>query len=653
MIKENLNAAEKSKMIFPVTKQNCEEFLELSNLPSWAKDSITELIQKECWQELNDRFYKNLSFGTGGMRGRTIGKVTTQEEQGKSTATETPEHAAIGTNTLNEITIVRATKALYDYIKEWISGVGELEQPRLVVAHDVRHFSSEFSKLVAVTWENLGGYAMIFDGPRSTPQLSFTVRNRHAHAGVVITASHNPYHDNGFKAYFIDGGQLVPPHSQKVAEYFNNVKIGETLDLLDATRGIVDFNHLGKEDDLSYAAVLEDAVLSPDLLSEQKIKLVFSPIHGTGGISTIPALLDHGVDVVTVKSQNQFDPNFSSVKSPNPENKEALSLSIDEAKRTKSDAVLASDPDCDRIGLAVRNDKDFVCLSGNQIACLLAEYRLISLKSKQLLKPENKQGFTLLKTFVTTSMLEKIAKEHGVNCVSTPTGFKWMAQKLNNYEERAALEIKEKEGIGICFDTTDLFTRIDILSRYSKYVVLAAEESYGYLPMDLVRDKDGNAASLAVAELLAYLNSLNVKPLDFLDKLYIKYGFHYEKTENIYFDGAEGSEKIKRIMESHRDSPCKEFNNIAVSKVKDFSESGLLDEEDQSIERENFIMITLENGFKIAIRPSGTEPKIKFYLFGESLPNSQNLFEEKEKVIKQINDLGTFLVEDAKRRAGS
>lgn len=651
MIKENLEAAEKSKKIFPSTKANCEEYISLKSLPSWANESITELIEKECWEELNDRFYKSLSFGTGGMRGRTIGKIVTQEEKGKSSEKETPKHAAIGTNTLNEITIAKATKALFKYIEEWLSINGEFEQPRLVVAHDVRHFSPEFSKLVAITWEKLGGYAMIFDGPRSTPQLSYTVRNRQAHTGVVITASHNPYHDNGFKAYFNDGGQLVPPHAQKVVEYFNDFNLEEIVELLSTDRDLGELKLLGKEDDLSYGAVLEDAVLSPNLLSEQSVKLVFSPIHGTGGISTIPALLDHGVDVVTVKSQNQFDPNFSSVKSPNPENKEALSLSIDEAKRTKSDAVLASDPDCDRIGVAVRNEKDFVCLSGNQIACLLAEYRLISLKSKQLLKPENKDGFTLLKTFVTTSMLEKIAKEHGVNCVNTPTGFKWMAQKLNNYEDRAILGIKEKEGIGIDFDSTDLFTRIDILSRYSKYVVLAAEESYGYLPMDLVRDKDGNAASLAVAELLAYLKSLDIKPLDFLDKLYIKYGFHYEKTENIYFDGAEGSEQIIKIMKSHRKSPCEKFNGLAVTKVKDFSHSGLLDEEDQSIEKENFIMITLENGFKIAIRPSGTEPKIKFYLFGESLPNPQNISETKEKIISQINELGAFLVNDAKERA--
>jgi phosphoglucomutase len=250
-------------------------------------------------------------------------------------------------------------------------------------------------------------------------------------------------------------------------------------------------------------------------------------------------------------------------------------------------------------------------------------------------------------------MLEKISIDHGIGCVNTQTGFKWMAQKLSQYEERAALGVREKEGVGVDFDKTDLFTRIDILSRYSKYVALAAEESYGYLPLDLVRDKDGNAASLAVAEALSYLQSINVKPLDFLNKLYLKYGFHYEKTENIYFEGAEGSEKIQKIMSSLRNSLGKDFNGIAVSKVKDFSESGLLDEEDEPLEKENFLMISLENGFSVAIRPSGTEPKLKYYLFGESIPNSQNLPETKKSIISQINELGKYLVEDANRRATS
>ena len=248
-------------------------------------------------------------------------------------------------------------------------------------------------------------------------------------------------------------------------------------------------------------------------------------------------------------------------------------------------------------------------------------------------------------------MLEKIAKGFGVNVVNTPTGFKWMAQKLNTYEDDAILEIREKEGLGIDFENTDLFAKIDILSTYSRYVVLAAEESYGYLPIDTVRDKDGNASSLAFAETLSYLKSINVKPLDFLDKLYQKYGYHYEKTENIYFEGAEGSEKIKIIMSSHRKSPLKEINGVNVLKIKDFSEDGLLDEEDLPIAKENFLIVLLENGFKVAIRPSGTEPKIKFYIFGESLPNPSNLPDTKDMVISQVNEMGAILVDDAHKRA--
>jgi len=528
---------------------------------------------------------------------------------------------------------------------------GILEQPRLVVAHDVRHFSCEFSKLVAMAWQKMGGFVMIFDGPRSTPQLSFTLRDRYAHAGVVITASHNPFHDNGFKAYFNDGGQLVPPHAEKVVECFKKINCEEILGWLESPIEEDDYVFLKKEDDLAYTAALEDAVLAPDLLKENPPRIVFSPIHGTGSISTVPSLLDHGVEVKVVESQNTFDPNFSSVKSPNPENKEALSAAIEEGKRSKADAIIGSDPDCDRIGVAVRGEKDFVCLSGNQIACLIAEYRLITLKSKQLLKPENESGFVLLKTFVTTPMLEKIAKSHGIHFVNTPTGFKWMAQKMSKYEEDATLSIKEKEGIGLDYDQTDLFTRIDILSKYSRYVPLAAEESYGYLPLDLVRDKDGNASALAFAEVIAYLKSLSIKPVDFLDKLYLKYGFHFEKTENIFFEGAEGSEKINKIMDSLRKNPLREINEVKIAKVKDFSQDGLLDEEDMPIAKENFLMITLENGFKVAVRPSGTEPKIKFYIFGESAPNSQDLTKTKEKIINEVEGIASFLNEEANKRA--
>ena len=320
-------------------------------------------------------------------------------------------------------------------------------QPRLVVAHDVRHFSKKFCKIVASTWTKLGGYALVFDGPRSTPQLSFAVRHQYAHAGVVITASHNPSHDNGFKAYFADGAQLVPPHAQEVVERYQKISIDDLLPLLPFENNDINLNVLPTDDDLAYRAALEDSVLDPEILKNNAPKLVFTPIHGTGAISAIPALWDHGVEVAVVDEQNQQDPNFSTVKSPNPENSEALKKGISVAQKTKSDAVLGSDPDCDRIGVAVRKtDGKFQCLTGNQVAIMLTEYRLLVARRKKILFDEGISNVAVLKTFVTTPMISKIAEEFGVKCINTPTGFKWMAEKLGKYEDTAISELKEKRG---------------------------------------------------------------------------------------------------------------------------------------------------------------------------------------------------------------
>jgi phosphoglucomutase len=529
---------------------------------------------------------------------------------------------------------------------------GVFEQPRLVIAHDVRHFSQKFCQLAAYAWSELGGYSMIFDGPRSTPQLSFTVRHQYAHAGIVITASHNPSHDNGFKAYFTDGAQLVQPHAEKVVEKYKAISITELLPLLDKNpTDESSWTVLQAGDDLSYRAALEDAVLDPEMLQKNAPKMVFTPIHGTGAISAIPALWDHGVDVVVVDEQNKHDPNFSTVQSPNPENPEALKRGIMVARKTKTELVMGSDPDCDRIGVAAKlKGGDFVCLTGNQVACMLAEYRLMATKRKQLMADESNSRMAILKTFVTTPMLSRIAEGYGIRCVNTPTGFKWMAKKLGKYENDALIELKEKEGLALDFDGTDLFARIDILTRYSTYVVLAAEESYGYLPLDVVRDKDGNASALAIAELFAFLNSTQSTPFDFLNSLYIKYGFHFEKTENLYFEGAEGSAIITKLAESYRKQPLGEVDEIKVTKTKDFLESGYIDEDEDPLPIENFLQMTLENGFSIAIRPSGTEPKIKYYLFGCGDRNPSNLDESKKLIREKVESIASWLVKDANNR---
>jgi phosphoglucomutase len=651
-LSHKLNKAKENNFLLNSTIDNILELSDCPNIPDWVLKSLEELLEEEHWEELNNRFYKSLAFGTGGMRGRTIGNFITKAEQGKSPKGETPNYSAVGSNTLNEITLLRAIKALYLHTTQWLAGEGILSQPRLVVAHDVRHFSRKFCKLVASAWTKLGGYALIFDGPRSTPQLSFTVRHQYAHAGVVITASHNPSHDNGFKAYFADGAQLVPPHAQEVVERYQKISISELLPLLISSEDEPNWNILPKEDDLAYRAALEDSVLDPEILKDNAPKLVFTPIHGTGAITAIPALWDHGVEVAVVDEQNQQDPNFSTVKSPNPENPEALKKGISVAQKTKSNLVLGSDPDCDRIGVAVRSkDGKFQCLTGNQVATMLTEYRLLVAKRKKILSEERTKNVAVLKTFVTTPMISCIAESFGVKCVNTPTGFKWMAEKLGKYEDQALIELKEKEGLALDFDATDLFVRIDILTRYSTYVILGAEESYGYLPLDIVRDKDGNASALAIAELFAFLKSSKTEPLQFLDSLYKKYGYHEEVTENLYFEGAEGSETIKKLAASYRTQKLKSIAGQKVIKIKDFLEKGYIDEDEEELPQENFLMLELENGFSVAIRPSGTEPKIKYYLFGRGEKNSPDLGKSKDEVSAKIKEISEWLVSDAKERA--
>ena len=647
----SVNKAKENNFLYNSSVDNITELLECTDIPTWIEKSLEELLEGENWEELNNRFYTNLAFGTGGMRGRTIGNVITKAEQGSAHQNETPDYAAVGSNTLNEITLLRATKALFLHIKKWLAEEGLLSQPRLVVAHDVRHFSRKFCELVASAWTKLGGYALVFDGPRSTPQLSFTVRHQYAHAGVVITASHNPSHDNGFKAYFADGAQLVTPHDQEVVERYNRISISELLPLLTSAGEEPELNILPVEDDLAYRAALEDSVLDPEILKENAPKLVFTPIHGTGAISAIPALWDHGVEVAVVDEQNQQDPNFSTVKSPNPENPEALKKGISVAQKTKSNLVLGSDPDCDRIGVAVRGkDGKFQCLTGNQIATMLAEYRLLVAKRKKILSDEGSNNVAILKTFVTTPMISRIAESFGVRCVNTPTGFKWMAEKLGKYEDQALIELKEKEGLALDFDATDLFVRIDILTRYSTYVILGAEESYGYLPLDIVRDKDGNASALAIAELFAFLKSSKTEPLQFLDNLYKKYGYHEEKTENLYFEGAEGNETIKKLAASYRTKKISSIAGQKIVKSKDFLEKGYIDEDEEELPQENFLMLELENGFTVAIRPSGTEPKIKYYLFGCGEKNALDLEKSKEEVSLKMKEISEWLVSDAKER---
>jgi phosphoglucomutase len=635
-------------------EHNLRSWLDTDGLCSWASDSIEQLIRAGEWREINDRFHNNLAFGTGGIRGRTIGRFLTDSERGRTKGKSTPEYAAVGSNTLNDYTVVRATMALHGHISTWMASEGILDVPRIVIAHDVRHFSRHFCELAASTWSALGGYAMIFDGPRPTPQLSFTVRKRYAHAGVVITASHNPPHDNGFKVYFVDGAQVVPPHAESIVDRYSKLTVQDTIPFVVPVRETEGspFTILPAGDDLAYRAALEETVLDAELLKEHCPKIVFTPIHGTGGMSAIPSLWDHGAEVVLVDEQAKPDPNFSTVKSPNPESPEALKQGISLARKVKAKAVLASDPDGDRIGLAVFNGKDrFECLTGNQVGCMLSEYRISKLKKQGVIPEAGSPNAVILKTFVTTPMMEAIAIKNGIRCVNTLTGFKWISEKIGDYEDLATTALRENEGIAWDYDNTDFYTRAEILLRYSKFTVFAGEESVGYLPLDTVRDKDGNAAALACAELLAHLELTKSSPLEYLEYLYLKYGYFEEQTVNLYFEGVKGSEIIKKIIRSYSKNEPTKINDVAVTKVRDFGKQGYLDEDGKPVPVENFFIFELEDAFSIAVRASGTEPKIKYYLFGRSQVVGKNdLSATKSEVGEKLNFLADWANKDAHER---
>jgi len=651
---QTIDKALASGELMDAAASNLRSWLSTDGLGDWASRSIEQLINAGEWTEINDRFHKNLAFGTGGIRGRTVGRVLTDAERGETKGKSTPEHAAVGSNTLNDYTVVRATMALHGYISTWMASEGVLDVPRIVIAHDVRHFSRHFCELAASTWSGLGGYAMVFDGPRSTPQLSFTVRLRYAHAGIVITASHNPPHDNGFKAYFVDGAQVVNPHAGGIVDRYSKLTLQDTVPLVLSTGDAESppFTVLPAGDDLAYRAALEEAVLDAELLKEHCPKIVFTPIHGTGGIAAIPSLWDHGVEVASVDEQAKQDPNFSTVKSPNPENPEALKQGISLARKVKAKAVLASDPDGDRIGVAVFNGKDrFECLTGNQVGCMLSEYRISKLKKQGVLPEEGSLNAVILKTFVTTPMMEAIALKSGIRCVNTLTGFKWISEKIGDYEDVATTALRENEGIAWDYDNTDFYTRAEILLRYSKFTVFAGEESVGYLPLDTVRDKDGNAAALACAELLAHLELTKSSPLEYLEYLYLKYGYFEEQTVNLYFEGVKGSEIIKKIIGSYSKNEPTKINDILVRKVRNFGKPGYLDEDDKPVPLENFFIFELEDDFSIAVRASGTEPKIKYYLFGRSqVVGKHDLSGAKSEVGKKLKALADWANKDARER---
>jgi phosphoglucomutase len=632
--------------------KNLLDWLEGGFLPEWALDSINELVEQEQWDELNDRFYQFLAFGTGGMRNRTIGNYVTKAEKGTPSEMGTPSHPAVGTAVLNDFNIIRATIGLYRYCERFLKDNGREESPRLVIAHDVRHFSRYFCELTASTWSRLGGQAFIFDGPRSTPQLSFAVRNKKATAGIVITASHNPAHDNGYKVYFEDGAQVVYPHAEGIINEVYQVKMEETPAYLDVD--ISKVGTLGDADDAAYMEALKENLLDESVFKKAKPKIVFSPIHGTGGISVPKALASVGLEVDTVAEQMVQDGRFPTVKSPNPENAEALNMAIKQAKATGAEIVMATDPDSDRMGVAVRDaEGQMILLTGNMIGSLLAAFRVEKMKEMGLLPKEGTRNAAVIKTFVTTPLQAAIARKHGLKLIDTLTGFKWIGEKLKIYEE-SLMERLSEEGIEAGeYDSIPLAQRREWLLKYSTFYVFGGEESYGYLASDRLRDKDANAAVLMFAEMAATLAAEGKTILDYLDEVYLRYGYYLEDTINIYYEGATGSSKIRNILESYRKDPPKEVAGFAVTGWKDLGVDTLHDADGKEIPKQDFYIIELDNGYSYACRGSGTEPKIKFYVFArEDVTQPGDLEPAKEAAAATIDTIKKAIDADARKRAG-
>ena len=670
-----IDKARKAGHLLESTSKNIHALLAESSSEFYRR-VIEELVENGQWAELNDRFYKTLAFGTGGLRGRTIGKIVTAAERGKSRMDGPPEFPCVGTNAMNFYNINRATRGLVAYLHDWQDRKSEYEnypspgdsvvplslrervgvrdkKPKLVIAHDTRFFSKEFAELAARVAVENGCDAFVFDGPRSTPELSFAVRCLRASAGVVITASHNPPHDNGYKVYFADGAQVVEPHASGIIEKVNAIK-GETFSPLPKDRQGT-LTTLGCEIDELYMQRLETLIIDPSVIAAAKsLLVVFTPLHGTGGVILKPMFKRLGINFEVVAEQDRFDGAFPTVKSPNPENAEALRLGIELAQKKNADLVIATDPDCDRVGVAVRTaGSEMKLLSGNQIAALIAYYRLKALFDRGVLNKENASRAVIVKTFVTTDLLKAIAEHFGTRCVETLTGFKYIGQKLGKYER--ALESDRDAALRRPYHELSEAETRDLRLRHSSFYVFGGEESYGYSGGDFVRDKDGNGSAIMFCEVAAYAKARG-KTLDaFLDEIFAIFGYFEERNHSLVFEGAEGANKIAQLVESYAKLPPKEMLGSKVTRIVNFATETIRDVEGDEIPKEKMSIFELEDRTRIAVRPSGTEPKIKYYLFAQERPaNGQFTIEQLEKIKgnvgARLDKLWNWLQQDAHAR---
>ena len=504
-----------------------------------TKNELESITDKK---EIEDRFYKDLEFGTGGLRGIM----------------------GAGANRMNKYTVGKATKGLCEYLKNEFAG-----EKSVVIAYDSRNNSKAFAECAAEVLCYNGIKTFLFEEIMPTPVLSFSVRYLNCNAGIVITASHNPKEYNGYKVYDEYGCQLVPQYADKVISYINNVKDIKSVKHMNLNMALSNgyLTYIGDEVLNSYISEVEKMAVYKEA---SDLKIVYTPLHGTGNIPVRKVLSDMSFDVSVVNEQAVADGNFTTVRSPNPEEKDALNMALEQAKRANADLVIGTDPDCDRVGVGVLHNGEYTLLTGNQTGALLVDFYLKF--KKQSLNPKS----TLVKTIVTNDLGAEIARKNGLNVVETLTGFKYIGDQITKYEKTGENEF-----------------------------LIGYEESYGYLVGTYARDKDAVIASMLICEMAAYYKKNKMTLVDALNVLYSEYGFYLDALDSFVLKGKDGASRIKNIMSYFRANKATVFPNI--TDVKDYS-TGIGD-----LPKSNVLKFFLKGGSWIAVRPSGTEPKLKMY----------------------------------------
>lgn len=548
-----------------------------------TRNEVREMLQRDE-KTLIDAFYQDLEFGTGGLRG-VMGA---------------------GTNRMNIYTMGMATQGLANYIIRQFGNKGL----KVAVAHDCRNNSRRFAEAAADIFSANGFEVYLFESLRPTPELSFAIRHYKCHSGVVITASHNPPEYNGYKAYWNDGGQVVAPHDTAIIDEVRKITSVSEVKFSAEKKNI---KILGKETDDLFLDEVKRMSLNPDVIKEfSDIPIVYTPIHGTGIKLVPPALRLYGFkNIIGVPGQDTPDGNFPTVKSPNPEEPDALKMAIAKAGEQNAELVMATDPDADRLGIAVRDrNGKFILLNGNQTGALLTWYILSQYKERNLYKGNE----FIISTIVTTDLMDRIAEAYKVECFNVLTGFKFFAELIRKFEGK-------KKYIG------------------------GGEESYGFLPGDYARDKDAVASCALFAEIAAWAKSRGMTIFELLIDIYVKHGFYLEKLVNIVRKGSEGAREIKEMMNRYRSNPPEKINNSRVVKISDYKTQITRDlikgtETKTDLVKSDVLQFFLEDGSKISVRPSGTEPKIKFYFSVNTKLESAAKFEETEKLLdKRIEDI--------------